>query len=309
MAIHAVGWNEPFPEDCRGGALTIGNFDGVHLGHHALLAELRRQANGLGGPAVAMTFDPPPSQLLRPGAAPAALMTIAERTQRMLAGGTDHVLVLRTTPELLQRTAREFFDRVIHRGLAAKTVVPGFNFAFGHNREGTVETLVALCREAGVLCIPVPPLHLDGQPVSSSRIRGALLRGDVAAARKLLGRPYGVTGTVVAGQRRGQTLGFPTANLEQIPTLVPGNGVYAVRIIGDRSWAGAANIGPNPTFGEEARKIEVHLLDFAGDLYGARLRVDFLERLRDTRKFAGVAELREQLRADIAAARHITTMV
>jgi riboflavin kinase/FMN adenylyltransferase len=306
MAIHPVHWNDPFPDDCRGGAVSIGNFDGVHRGHQALLAELRRQAAAAGGPAVAMTFDPPPVLLLRPDAAPAALTTLADRTALMQTHGADEVVVLQTTPELLQRSAREFFDGVLRHGLAARVVVPGFNFAFGHNREGNVQTLLTLCREAGMGCVPVPPLEVDGQPVSSSRIRGELLRGDVTTATGLLGRPYRLAGTVVPGQRRGQTIGFPTANLDHVATLIAANGVYAVRVHhAGRDWAGAANIGPNPTFGEQARKIEVHLLDFHGDLYGATLTVDFLQRLRDTRKFAGVEELVAQLHADIASARRI----
>jgi riboflavin kinase/FMN adenylyltransferase len=304
MAIHRVRWNEPFPAECRDGALTIGNFDGVHAGHQALLAELVRQARKVRGPAVALTLDPPPSQLLRPDKTPASLTTIDDRTALMQTHGAGQVLVLETTHELLQRSAREFFETVIRNNLAARAVVPGFNFAFGHNREGTVEFLQTMCRDAAIACFPVPPLMMDGEPVSSSRIRRNLVAGEVVRAAELLCRPYRVHGIVAAGQRRGQTLGFPTANLEKVPTLIPATGVYAVRAwIGERSWAGAANIGPNPTFGEHVRKLEVHLLDFSGDLYGATLAVDFVERLRDTQKFAGAAELVQQLQKDIAAAR------
>jgi riboflavin kinase / FMN adenylyltransferase len=304
MAIYPVSWNQGFPEACRGGALTIGNFDGVHRGHQALLAELRRQAEELHGPAVAMTFDPPPTQLLRPGSTPAALTTVADRAELMRQCGADRVLILTTTLELLQLTARTFFERVIRDGIAPRTLVPGFNFAFGRGREGTVDLLRAMCQEAGLGFVLVPPLQWQGQVVSSSRIRDALLGADVALAAESLGRPYRLHGRVVVGQRRGQTLGFPTANLEEVPTVVPGNGVYAVRVhTAGRVWGGAANIGPNPTFLEKQRKLEVHLLDFHGDLYGAELTVDFIARLRDTRKFAGVAELVEQLRHDVAAAR------
>jgi len=306
MAIYPVRWNEPFPDACRGGALTIGNFDGVHRGHQALLEELRHQAGIVGGPAVAMTFDPPPVRLLRPGATPAPLTTLGDRTQLMLAHGADQVVVLETTAELLRQTAREFFDGVIRGGIAARAVVPGFNFAFGRNREGTAALLAVLCQEAGLVCAAVPPLTILGQPVSSSRIRAELLAGNVAVAANLLGRPYQIAGTVATGQGRGQGLGFPTANLDAVPTVVPGNGVYAVRVHrAGRTWTGAANIGPNPTFGEQDRKIEVHLLDFSGDLHGETLMVDFLERLRETRRFAGVTELVAQLHADIAAARRV----
>ena len=306
MAIHSVRWNDPMPAVCRGGALTIGNFDGVHRGHQALLGELQRQARAAGGPAVAMTFNPPPVQLLRPEAMPAALTTLADRTRLMQAHGAEEVVVMQTTHELLRHSAQQFFEAVVLRGFDAKVVVPGFNFAFGHNREGTVERLLAMCQAAGRRCVPVPPLTVGEQPVSSSRIRAELLDGNVAAAAELLGRPYRVQGTVTTGQRRGQALGFPTANLEGVQTLVPANGVYAARVSrAEGTWAGAANIGPNPTFGEQVRKIEVHLIDFQGDLYGAWLSMDFIERLRETRKFAGPAELVQQLQADIAAARRL----
>jgi riboflavin kinase / FMN adenylyltransferase len=306
MSIHSVNWQGPIPTVCQGGALTVGNFDGVHLGHQALLDELKRQAQLVHGPAVAMTFDPPPSQLLRPDKAPAALTTVAERASLMLSHGADHVLIMQTSRDFLQHTAHEFFETVMVHGIHARTVVPGFNFAFGRNREGTLERLLALCREAKLTCVPVPPLQLGGQPVSSSRIRDLLLQGNVAGAAELLGRPYRVQGIVVAGQRRGQTLGFPTANLEQVPTLIPANGVYAVKArVGERAWPGAANIGPNPTFGEHARKLEIHVIDYSGDLYGTQLAVDFVQHLREIRRFAGPDELIRQLQADIADARRL----
>src|SRR5262249_42326926 len=153
-----------------------------------------------------------------------------------------------------------------------RAVVEGVNFGFGHNREGNVDTLAQLCRLAGLALTVVPPLIVDGLAVSSSRIRAALLHGDVREAALLLGRPYRLHGTVASGQRRGQTLGFPTANLDRLPTLVPGDGVYAVRVpVAGAVWPGAANVGPNPTFGENARKVEVHLIGFSGDLYGQPL--------------------------------------
>jgi riboflavin kinase/FMN adenylyltransferase len=304
MAINSVSWNQDLPKDCQGGALSIGNFDGVHRGHQALLAELQHQARDLQGPAVALTFDPPPSQLLRPGSTPAALTTLAERVALMQRFGAEHVLIVSTTLELLQLTAQEFFDRVILHGILPRTLVPGFNFAFGRGREGTVGKLQAMCRDAGLDFVLVPPLDCQGQPISSSRIRQVLLEGNVTLAAELLGRLYQLHGRVVTGQHRGQTLGFPTANLEQVPTVVPGNGVYAVRVHhAGGVWAGAANIGPNPTFHEQQRKLEVHLLDFSGDLYGGQLVVEFVDRLRATRPFAGAGELVEQLQKDIAAVR------
>jgi riboflavin kinase / FMN adenylyltransferase len=303
MATHSLHWNDSVPVDSCNGAVTIGNFDGVHRGHQALLAELKQQARHVGGPAVAMTFDPPPSQLLRPSTVGAPLTTLADRAVLMQHHGADHVVILQTTHTLLQHSAAEFFDQMLLNGLKARAVVPGFNFAFGHNREGTVERLMQLCQQAGLACVPVPPLQLGGRPVSSSRIREELLQGHVAAAAQLLGRPHRVTGIVAVGQRRGKSLGFPTANLEQVPTLIPANGVYAVRAnVAGQVWPGAANVGPNPTFGENARKLEIHLIGFTGELYGSTLAVDFIDFLRPTRRFAGPAELIAQLRSDVAAA-------
>jgi len=306
MAAHTIDWNAMPPGDCRGGAVAIGNFDGVHRGHAALIAELHRQARERGGPAVALTFDPHPLDLLRPGQAPPLLTTAVERGRLLLELGADRVLVLRITAEMLALRATEFFSQVIQQRLNTRALVEGVNFGFGRGREGNIDTLAQLCGPAGIRLTVVPPVVLDGVEVSSSRVRSALTAGAVREAAALLGRPYRLQGTVGVGQRRGQKLGFPTANLEHLLTLAPGDGVYAVRVSAQgQRWAGAANVGPNPTFGETVRKIEVHLIGFQGDLYGEPLAVDFIERLRDTRSFAHVGELVEQLRRDIEAAREI----
>ncbi len=306
MATHTIHWDEELDSACRGGAVTVGNFDGVHRGHQALVAELRRQADALGGPAVALTFDPHPLQLLRPRQFQPILTTVADRAELLHAYGADHVVIVHTTAAFLQLSAREFFDGVLRGRLDARTVVPGFNFGFGRNREGNVETLAGFCGEAGLGFVLVPPLELEGKPVSTSRVKGELQRGDARHAALLLGRPYRLRGTVGTGQRRGRTIGFPTANLEGVETLLPGEGVYAVGVRhGEAAWPGAANVGPNPTFGEQARKIEVHLIGFEGDLYGQALAVDFVERLRDTRPFASAAELVRQLKADVEEARRL----
>jgi riboflavin kinase/FMN adenylyltransferase len=306
MAIHTLPWDQIAPPDCRGGAVSIGNFDGVHCGHVALIAELRRQALAAGGPGVALTFDPHPLKLLRPEIFAPVLTTIAERARLLLANGADHVVILQTTHDLLQLTAEQFFDRVIRGHFEARTLVEGVNFGFGRGRGGNIQTLAALCQRDQLGLAVVPPVEVGGQRVSSSRVRAALERGAVHEAAACLGRPYRLCGVVGAGQRRGQTLGFPTANLERIETLVPGNGVYAVRAWHNAvAWPAAANVGPNPTFGEHARKVEVHLIGFQGELYGQSLAVDFLQRLRDTRPFPSVADLVAQLGADVERARAI----
>jgi riboflavin kinase/FMN adenylyltransferase len=309
MASATFSWQEMPPADFRGGAVAIGNFDGVHRGHAALLAELRDRARAAGGPAVAVTFDPHPLQLLRPERFMPVLTTMPDRAALLQSLGADHVLILKTAPDLLRLSAVDFFAEVVRRRLAARALVEGQNFAFGRDREGTIDTLADLCREAAVSLRVVPPFLLDGLPVSSSRVRSALVTGTVREAAVLLGRPYRLRGTVGTGQRRGQTLGFPTANLEGVQTVLPGDGVYAVRVRhAGRIWPGAANLGPNPTFGEGARKVEVHLIGFHGDLYGEPLAVDFIERLRDTRPFRGVDELVAQLRRDVEEARRLAAV-
>jgi riboflavin kinase/FMN adenylyltransferase len=306
MGVFPLNLDEPLAGSCRGGAVTAGNFAGVHRGHQHLIAHVREQARALPGPAVAVTFDPHPLQLLRPEQFQPVLTTCADRADLLRAAGTDGVVVLHTTPDLLNLGARAFFERVIRAQVGARAVVAGFNFAFGRDREGTVDTLADLCREAGLDFAVGPPLLVDGRPVSSSRVRGELVRGDVRQARLLLGRPYRLRGTVEVGRRRGQSLGFPTANVGRPQTLVPGDGVYVVRAeVGGEVWPGAANVGPNPTFGEQARKVEVHLIGFEGDLYGRELAVDFLDRLRDVRPFTGPEELVRQLREDVERARRL----
>jgi riboflavin kinase/FMN adenylyltransferase len=305
MAIVRFDWKEMPPANCRGGAVSFGNFDGVHQGHSALFRELIRRARALRVPAIAVTFDPHPLQLLRPEQFQPVLTTVADRADLIQEQGVDHVLILQTTPELLQLCAEEFFDHVVRFRLDARALVEGVNFGFGRQRQGTIETLRQLSQRSGVALTVVPPFTTEeGTVVSSSRVRAALVRGDVQAATKLLGRPYRLRGLVGHGQKRGRMIGFPTANLERIETLIPGDGVYAVRAWYDGvGWPAAANIGPNPTFGESVHKVEVHLIGFDGDLTGQTLAVDFVDRLRGTRGFAGVEALTEQLKKDVDGAR------
>jgi len=284
--------------------VTIGNFDGVHLGHRALISAGRNLADALHGPAIAVTFDPPPHQLLFPGPIRPPLTTLLERAELLREAKADHVAILRTSPALLALSPEAFFEDVLVRQLGAKAIVEGHDFRFGRKRAGNNHTLQGLCTAAGLVFVEVPQLMHGGEPVSSSRVRAAIVRGDVSLAAELLARPHRVTGTVITGAKRGRTIGFPTANLDNVTTVLPDNGVYAVRAIVDgQTHAAAANIGPNPTFGEDAQKIEVHLIDFSGDLYGKAITVEFVARLRETRPFAGVNELVEQLRRDVEEAK------
>ena len=306
MAIERLNWELGPSAQCQGGAMTIGNFDGVHRGHGALLAELKKQAAAVGGPAVAVTFDPHPLQLLHPERFQPVLTTLADRAAQLQHIGADHVVILHTTPELLQLGANDFFAKVIRDGFRARAVVEGENFGFGRDREGDVARLRQLCGQAGMTFTAVSAFTLDGVPVSSSRVRNCLVRGAVSEATTLLGRPYRLRGVVSGGDRRGRTIGFPTANLEQIPTLIPRDGVYAVgAVVNNVHRRGALNIGPTPTLGVQARNVELHLLDFARDLYGQQIDVVFVERLRDTRPFDGVEALVAQLRQDVQRVREL----
>ncbi len=253
--------------------MTFGNFDGVHRGHAALLGELEGRAAALRIPSVAVTVDPHPLQFLRPEQFQPVLTTVTDRADLIQCKGVDHVLILQTTPELLQLSAEEFFDEVVRSRLQTRVLVEGVNFGFGRQRQGNIETLRHLCNRSGLELMAVPPFTTtEGTVVSSSRVRTALAQGDVRKAADFLGRPYRLRGKVGQGEKRGRTIGFPTANLEKIETLIPGDGVYAVRAWHrDTCWPGAANIGPNPTFGETARKIEIHLIGFQGDLAGQSL--------------------------------------
>lgn len=297
---------ESLPADLKHGAVTIGNFDGVHRGHAQLIQRLVAEARSLGGPAVVFTFDPHPVHILRPHEAPPPLTWTELKAEILEVMGVTATIAYPTDADLLDRTPEEFFRQILLDGLAARAVVEGPNFCFGRGRSGDIHLLAALCEQAGVKLHVVPPVVLDGQVVSSSRVRQALEMGDVEQARDLMGRPYRLRGRVAVGARRGAQLGFPTANLEAVDTFVPGAGVYAA--LGwpqGRPWPAAVHIGPNPTFGESARKIEVHLIGFSGDLYGSRLCVDFLARLRDIATFPSVAALQAQLRRDVEAAREV----
>lgn len=292
------------PPAYRGGFVAIGNFDGVHRGHQTMMVRLVANARSAGVPAVAFTFDPHPITLLRAGQAPPSLTTLERKLELLEQCGADCVIAYRTDKALLHLTPRDFFDQVVIGELAARGLVEGPNFCFGHNRAGTIETLREFCDDAGLLLEVVPPVKVGDHLVSSSTVRGLIAAGRVARARELLGYPYLIEGIVARGAERGRTIGFPTANLERVPTVLPSEGVYAGRARqGARWFAAGINVGPNPTFGDQRPKLEVHLADFTGDLYGQTLRVEFLDRLRDTTRFSGVDELKTQLRKDMDAAR------
>ena len=290
----------------RGAYLAIGNFDGVHRGHAALIARLRAGADAAGVPALALTFDPHPLALLRPGSEPVPLVETDRKLALLEAAGATDVGVFRTGPWLLGLTAREFFDRLIVGSFEAGGMVEGPTFGFGRDRGGDAATLAAWCAGAGIAFEVAQPIASDGRIISSTRVRAALAEGRVAEAARLLERPHRLRGTVVRGAGRGAGLGFPTANLDGSAVMLPADGVYAVRALVDGvSHPAACHIGPNATFDEHARTVEVHLIDFEGDLYGRTLEVDLVDHLRGTRRFEGLPALLDQIAADVEQARAI----
>lgn len=292
------------PDRLKRGAVTIGNFDGVHRGHARIVERLLAKAREVAGPAVVFTFDPHPVRLLRPEKAPPPLTWTKRKAELLAELGVDALIACPTTPALLQLTAREFFDQIVLGKLQARAMVEGGNFFFGHNRSGNIDTLAEFCREAGLAMEAVEPVTLDGAVVSSSRIRTLVAAGQVQEAARLLTRPYRIRGRVIHGAGRGRTLGFPTANLAAIETLLPAEGIYAGRTwVDGQERAAAISLGPNPTFGEGGLKVEVHLIDYQGWLYDRDLEVDFLARLRGVERYATVEELLAQMDRDIAAAR------
>lgn len=298
---------EALPASARGGAVAIGNFDGVHLGHVAIVRRLLERAKAVGGPAIVFTFDPHPVRILRPDQCPPPLTWTERKAELLAAQGVDWIIAYPTDEALLQLSAAAFFQHIVRQTLAARALVEGPNFYFGHNREGTVQRLAELSAAANITLDIVPPVEIDGAIVSSSRVRDLIRAGEVEQALHLLSAPYRIRGLVTHGAGRGAKIGFPTANLSGVDTLLPALGVYAGRAeIGGTTYPAAINLGPSPTFGDAMTRVEVHLIGFTEPLYGEALEVDFLARLRDIRPFDSPAALIEQLKRDVEQARRIT---
>lgn len=291
--------------DLEACAVTVGNFDGVHRGHLRLLEVLRDTADRLGLPAVVMTFDPHPAVVLR-GVQPAPINWLERKLGILSQNGVDAVLAYPTDRALLELSPEAFFYEVLVGRLGTKAIVEGADFRFGHNRAGDTTLLQTLCEKEGIICTIVPPVVWAGQPVSSSRIRECLALGDVAQAWELMSRPFRTCGEVVRGAGRGRSLGFPTANLARVRTLLPKPGIYAGAVpLGRQVYPAAISLGGNPTFDEAELKLEVYIIDFAGNLYGQELQVDFLEYLRDIKRFASAEELITQMARDVEQTRKI----
>ena len=285
-------------------ALTIGVFDGVHLGHQALAGATVDEARQRGWRALALTFWPHPRSVVGRGADVQHLTTLPERRALLRRRGVQGVATLHFTPEVASLRAEEFMRQLKER-LDVVSVWVGSDFALGRGREGTASVLGEIGRRTGFTVQTVSPVTLDGTVVSSSAVRTALQTGDLQQANQMLGRAYAFQGEVVPGDRRGRTLGFPTANVALPKQLVvPANGVYVVAArLGCERFFGVANVGTRPSFGTHEENLEVYLLDFSGDLYGRRLRVEFLRRLRAEERFDSVEGLVAQMQRDVAAAR------
>lgn len=297
------GISVPAPGDT---VLTIGNFDGVHLGHRALLAHIATLAQELGVQPAVLTFEPHPREFFAPASAPARLSTLREKLELIADEGVALTCVSHFNARFAALSADQFIDQVLLRTLRVKHLVIGDDFRFGAGRRGDFALLQQAGERHGFGVETIDSVLVHGERVSSSGVREALAAGDMSRATRLLGRPYGIDGRVVHGQKLGRQIGFATANIRVKHDPLPLSGVFAVEVagLGPRPWPGVANLGMRPTVGGATRPLlEVHLFDFAGDIYGKHLSVQFMHKLRSEKKFANFDELRAQIARDAEAAR------
>ena len=285
----------------KNAVLSIGNFDGVHKGHLVLFDKVKERAKAINGQSVVMTFEPHPIKVIKPGNGP-PLITQTEQKLRLISeAGIDVVLCIPFTREFASISAEDFVRNILLRTIGIKELVVGYDYSFGSERQGDINLLRKMGDELGFKVHMVEPIYLDNILVSSTSIRNFVKQGDISEAKHLLGRDYQVAGKVVRGADRGKKLlGTPTANLKPFDELIPKNGVYAVTVEAeDKSHFGVCNIGHNPTFGENARSIEPHIFDFDGDLIGKTIKINFIKRLRDEKKYKSPEELSHQIVKDI----------
>lgn len=280
--------------------LTLGVFDGLHLGHQRIMTTVAERAKAVGAISTAITFDPHPRAVLHPESAPPLLQTLDQRLANFEVLEIEQAIVIPFDRDFASQPAEEFISGIIRDRLHAMEVHLGKDFAFGKNREGNIKLLRKMGGDLGFAADEVDEVRLRGHRISSSKIRHLLSEGRINLARRMLGRPYGVEGVIIRGNRRGHTIGFPTANLKPHNRVVPKYGVYATATLVEGTWRRSiTNIGVRPTFENDAEpSIESYLFDFDGDLYGDVLRVRFLHRIRDERKFNGIDELKAQIEKD-----------
>ena len=286
--------------------LTLGVFDGLHLGHQRIMRNVVERAKAADAVATAITFDPHPRAVLHPESAPPLLQTLDQRLANFEVLGIEQAIVIPFSREFAAQPAEDFLTDIVRDRLHAKEVYLGKGFAFGKDRGGNIELLREMSGKLGFVADEVDEVQIRGVRVSSSKIREMLVDGHVNLARRMLGRPYGVEGVIIRGNRRGHTIGFPTANLKPHNRVIPRYGVYATAALIDGTWRKSiTNIGVRPTFEETSEpSIESFIFDFDGDLYGDVLRVRFLHRIRDERKFNGIDELKAQIEKDTRRARN-----
>ena len=297
---------ERYPEP----VVTIGNFDGVHLGHQALFDLATKYARKTGGASLAMTFEPHPMRVLRPAVNLPLITPLEQKLKLIEATGIQVAICARFDEYFARLSADDFVDKLLVKRIGATKVVVGYDFAFGRKGLGDIDLLRSKGQSHGFSVCEVGPVMVEGLPVSSTRVRQAVRAGNLETARRLLGRNYQIAGKVITGQGRGaRLLGFPTANLRVQDELLPGNGVYAVLVEfeGKKMHQGVTNIGLNPTFDDGGLNVETHLLDFAGDLYGQEIILHFIKRLRTEKRFSSPEELAAQIKQDVALARQILT--
>jgi riboflavin kinase / FMN adenylyltransferase len=305
--MNVIREREHIPACLRGALVTIGNFDGVHLGHQYLIRHLVEEANGEHRPAVVISFDPHPKMVLHPERRPFYLLTTMSEKIRLLEScGVDTFILLPFSLEYARTTAEEFVCDILWERLQIRKILIGHDYTFGRGKEGNEAFLTAMGVRLGFEVEVMNAFTAGGVTISSTRIRNALLAGEVRAAATLLGRPYNLAGTVIPGNRRGVRLGFPTANIRPEKELLPPRGIYAVHVLVDGTRRqGALNIGFNPTFADRKLSVEVHILDFDGDIYGKTVDILFIDRIRDEIRFSGPEELIAQIGRDIVRIREI----
>lgn len=298
------GWHNLKPQH-RGCVATIGNFDGVHLGHQAVIGQLAEKGRELGLPTQVILFEPQPQEFFQPQAAVPRLTRLREKLQALRRYSVDRVLCLPFDAEFAALEPELFIQRLLVDGLQVRYLVVGDDFRFGRKRRGDFAMLAEAGRKHGFQVVNMHTVEIDGERVSSTRIRAALAAGDLRLAEKLLGRPYRMCGRVAHGDRLGRTLGFPTANIHLHRKVTPIKGIFAVEVFGLKTEpvAGAANIGTRPTVGGTRTLLEVHLLDFSDDIYGAYVQVNFLRKFRDEKRFDSLDELRHWIEKDVADVR------
>ncbi len=299
-------------EELRGSfrhpAITIGNFDGVHLGHQALFKKVVELGGERGGDKVAVTFRPHPLKVLRPDNPPKLISTFEQKAELIADAGIEYLVALPFTRELANTSAEDFVERILVRALGVEDLVVGYDYACGKGRKGDIPFLQNMGRKSGFKVHVISPVVVDGMVVSSTNVRKLVAQGEMSKVRALLGRYYQIRGIVQEGKRRGgPVVGFPTANLAINPEdLCPKPGVYAVQVIHDNHcYGGVVNIGYNPTFGDQELGAEVHIFDFNKDIYGHPIKVNMVQRIRDEKKFPGPKELAQQIARDVEKGRQI----